>query len=26
VSFSTGQTQAMKLDPVCLVMAVGYKF
>ena len=26
VSFSTGQTQAMKLDPVALVLAVGYKF
>lgn len=26
VSFSTGQRQHMKLDPVCLVLAVGYKF
>jgi len=26
VNFSTGQTQAMKLDPVSVVLAVGYKF
>jgi len=26
VSFSTGQTQFMKLDPVAVVVAVGYKF
>ena len=26
VSFSTGQTQAMKLDPVSVVVALGYKF
>ena len=26
VHFSTGQTQHMKLDPVALVLAVGYKF
>lgn len=26
VNFSTGQTQFMKLDPVALVVAVGYKF
>jgi outer membrane protein len=26
VNFSTGQTQAMKLDPVAVVVAVGYKF
>jgi len=26
VHFSTGQTQFMKLDPVAIVLAVGYKF
>ncbi|WP_312512869.1 OmpW family outer membrane protein [Massilia sp.] len=26
VNFSTGQTQFMKLDPVAVVLAVGYKF
>ena len=26
VHFSTGQTQHMKLDPVAVVLAVGYKF
>ena len=26
VHFSTGQTQHMKLDPVSVILAVGYKF
>jgi outer membrane protein len=26
VHFSTGQNQHMKLDPVAVVLAVGYKF
>lgn len=25
-NFSTGQTQKMKLDPVSVILAVGYKF